>query len=275
MGIRVLCIGEIVGKSGVFCIKTMLPKIKQEKQIDFVIANGEGATGGFGIGKNHSIYLHKLGIDVITSGEKIYYKRDMVEHIKKAPYILRPANYPPGNPGRGWRIYNNGDRKIAVVNLLGQSGFNRVHLSNPYTFLPEIVNRLKEETDIIILDYHAATTAEKYTMFYSADGLVSAVIGTHTKVLSADERIMPRGTAVICDTGRTGSIESVGGLNPEVEIRKFTTQVPERSRDCWDKLEVQGVVLDIAMNGKTESIERIRIKCDEEHNDGNSSSKEN
>ncbi len=269
-----MCIGEIVGKSGIFCVKAMLPKIKQQKQIDFVIANGEGATGGFGIGKNHSVYLHKLGIDVITSGEKIFYKKDMIEHIKKAPYILRPANYPPGNPGRGWWIYNNGDRKIAVVSLLGQAGFNRVHLSNPYTFLPEIVKRIKEETSIIILDFHAATTAEKYTMFYIADGLVSAVTGSHTKVLTADEHIMPGGTAVICDTGRTGSLESVGGLLSEVEIRKFITQVPERSRDSWEKLEVQGVVLDIGMDGRTESIERICIECDEEYNDGNGDSKE-
>lgn len=274
MGIRVLCIGEIVGKSGIFCVKSMLPKIKQQKQIDFVIANGEGATGGFGIGKNHSVYLHKLGIDVITSGEKIFYKKDMVEHLKKAPYILRPANYPPGNPGRGWRIYNNGDRKIAVVSLLGQAGFSRVHLSNPYTFLPEIVKRLKEETSVIILDFHAATTAEKYTMFYTADGLVSAVTGSHTKVLTADEHIMPGGTAVICDTGRTGSLESVGGLLSEIEIRKFITQVPERSSDSWDKLEVQGVVLDIGVDGRTESIERFRIECDEEYHDGNGDSKE-
>ena len=103
MGIRVLYIGEIVGKAGVYCIKQALPKLKPELGINFVIANGEGATGGFGIGKNHSIYLHKLGIDVITGGEKIYYKKDMVPHIAKSPYILRPANYPPSNPGRGWR----------------------------------------------------------------------------------------------------------------------------------------------------------------------------
>ncbi|MBN1648911.1 MAG: YmdB family metallophosphoesterase [Spirochaetales bacterium] len=274
MGIRVLCLGEIVGKAGVFCIKTMLPKIKQEKQIDFVIADGEGATGGFGIGKNHSIYLHKLGIDVLTSGEKIYYKRDMVEHIKKAPYLLRPANYPPGNPGRGWRIYPNGDRKIAVINLLGQSGFSRVHLSNPYTFVPEIVNRIKEETPIIILDYHAATTAEKYTMFYTVDGLVSAVAGTHTKALTADEKIMKNGTGVICDTGRVGSVESVGGLRPDVEIHKFLTMVPERSQECWERMEVQGVVFDIGLDGKTESVERVRVACNEEYNDGNSDSNE-
>ena len=164
--LRILCIGEIVGKAGVFCIKTMLPKLKDEKGIDFVIANGEGATGGFGLGKNHAVYLHKLGIDVLTSGECIYYKRDMVSFIQDAPFILRPANYPSGNPGRGWWIYTKDDRKIAVINLLGQSGFSRVHLTNPFTFLPELVNRARRDTNTVIVDFHAATTAEKYNLFH-------------------------------------------------------------------------------------------------------------
>lgn len=273
--VRILFLGEIVGKAGVFCVKNQLPAIKHDRGIDFVIANGEGATGGFGIGKNHSIYLHKLGIDVITSGECIYYKKDMVPHIKNAPYILRPANYPPGNPGRGWWSYTLGDKKIGVINLLGQSGFTRTHLSNPFTFLPEIVSRIRQDTNIIILDFHAATTAEKYSMFFHADGLVSAVIGTHFKTLTADEQIMPKGTAVICDAGRTGSIDSVGGLLPEIEIQKQLTQVPERSKDAGGRLEIQGVILEIQQDGKSSSIERIRIPCEELLNEGNSTSNNN
>ena len=162
MGFRVLCVGEIVGRTGIHTVKSVLPQIKKDMSIDFVIANGEGVTGGFGMGKNHSIYLRKLGIDVITAGEKVYYKKDMVEHIQKAPYILRPANYPPGNPGRGWRVYEKDGTRIGVISLLGQSGFRRTHLSNPFTFLPDIVSRLKEDTPLIILDFHATTTAEKY-----------------------------------------------------------------------------------------------------------------
>lgn len=258
MSIRVLYIGEIVGKAGVYCIKQALKELKSSQNIDFVIANGEGTTGGFGIGKNHSIYLHKLGVDVITGGEKIYYKKDMVPHIAKAPYILRPANYPPGNPGRGWKVYEVGDQKIGVIVLLGQSGFHRVHLSNPFTFLPELVNRVKEETDIIVVDFHAATTAEKYSMFHHADGKVSAIIGSHTKVLTADEHIKAKGTAVICDTGRTGSFVSVGGLDPKVEIDKFLTQIPERSNEYWETLELQGVILDINDKGQAEQIQRIK-----------------
>ncbi len=267
MGLKLLFIGEIVGKAGLFCIKKLLPEIKEEYNIDFTIANGEGTTGGFGLGKNHSVYLKKLGIDVITTGDKTFFKKDMVDHIKLSPYILRPANFPYGVPGRGWKIYQTEMGKIGVISLLGNSGFHRIHLSNPFSYMPELVSKLKKETNIIILDFHAATTAEKKTMFYHADGKLSAVIGTHTKVLSADETILPGGTAVICDTGRTGSLNSVGGLDPEVEIRKFLTQIPERSKDYWENLELQGVILEIDKeSGKCESIERIRKSCEAEEN---------
>ena len=258
---KILFIGEIVGKAGVFCIKNELKALVETRNIDFVIANGEGATGGFGIGKNHSIYLHKLGIDVITGGECIYYKKDMVPHIENSRYLLRPANYPPGNPGRGWWVYTHRDFPIAVIVLLGQSGYNRVHLSNPFSYLPEIVRRINDTTNTIILEFHATTTAEKNTMKYIADGLVSAVIGTHTKVMTADESVSPQGTAYITDVGRTGSRNSVGGLDPEVEIRKFLTQIPERSRDAWGDLELQAVLLDINDDGRAEKIERLQVPC--------------
>jgi 2',3'-cyclic-nucleotide 2'-phosphodiesterase len=269
---KTLFIGEIVGKAGVFCVKTLLPRIIQEYRINFVIADGEGATGGFGIGKNHAIYLHKLGIDVITGGERIYYKKDIVEHIDKANYLLRPANYPPKSPGRGWAVYQKEDSNIAVLVLLGQSGFDRVHLRNPFSYLPELVERIKEKTATIIVDFHAATTAEKYTMFYHADGLVSAVIGTHSRVMTADEAIQPGGTAVICDAGRTGSLNSVGGLDPKIEIEKFLTKIPERSKEAWDNLELQGVIVDINDQGKAEHIERLRMPCPEVPHDRESNS---
>ncbi|MBT3276156.1 MAG: YmdB family metallophosphoesterase [Spirochaetales bacterium] len=269
MSTRVAFLGEIVGKAGVYCVKKLLPNLVVEKGIDFVIASAEGTTGGFGLGKNHSIYLHKLGIDVLTGGECIFYKIDMVDHIKSARYILRPANYPPGNPGRGWYVYQKGDVSIGVIVLLGQSGFDRIHLSNPFTYLPDLVARVREQTDIVILDFHAATTAEKYSMFYHADGKVSAVIGTHMKVMTSDETILAKGTGIICDVGRCGSQNSVGGLDPDIEIRKFLTQVPVRSKDAWNNPELQGVVLDINENGKTEKIERFKLQCEVPH-DGKS-----
>jgi len=263
MGVNVLCLGEIVGKPGIFAVKSGLEKLKEEENIDFVIANGEGATGGFGIGKNHSIYLHKLGIDVITAGEKVFYKKDMVPHIGKCSFMLRPANFPPGTPGRGWGVFQTGETKIGVISILGQSGFNRVHLSNPFTYIPEIINRIKNETNTMILDFHAATTAEKYAMFFHVDGSISAVAGSHTKALTSDARIFPGGTGIICDTGRTGSSIGVGGLDPTIEIKKFLTQIPERSGEWWNKLEIQGIKFNINDSGKTEAVKIIRYPIKE------------
>ena len=264
---KILFIGEIVSKAGVFTVKRMLPRIKKEYGIDFTIANGNGVAGGFGMGKNHSLQLKKLGLDLITSGECVYYKKDMVGFISKASFILRPANYPPGSPGRGWGIFNVGDSKLGVINIMGQSGYYRVHLSNPFSYLPEIVSKLRSSTDSIIVNFHATTTAEKQTMFHLIDGKVSAVIGSGTRAITADCGLMPKGTAVITDSGRTGSLFSVGGLDPEVELGKFMTQVPERSQDCFDNLELQGVVMDLNSSGKVESIESIRIPCTEVPNE--------
>jgi metallophosphoesterase (TIGR00282 family) len=259
--VRVLYIGEIVGSSGVFCLKNLLAELKRELGAEFVIACGDGATGGFGIGKNHAVYLHKLGIDVLTTGECSYYKKDIVDHFNKAPYMVRPANYPPRNPGRGWMVFEKNGRKIAVMCLLGVAGFKRVHLKNPFGLLPKLLESITPETNTILLDFHAVTTAEKATMFAMADGKLSAVIGTHTKGLTADERVLPGGTAVITDAGRTGSLESVAGLDPEIEIRKLTTLVHEYSKEAWAMLELQGVIIQIGDDGKATSIERIRETC--------------
>jgi len=272
--LRILYIGEIVGSPGVFCVKSRLAELKEEKNIDFVIACGDGATGGFGIGKNHSVYLHKLGVNAITSGECIYYKKDMVPHIPKASFILRAANYPYGNPGRGWNVFRVGKQSIGVVNLLGQSGFNRVHLNNPFLMIEGILEKIAAETETVIVDFHASTTAEKYTMFYHLDGKVAAVLGSHTKVLTADARILPGGTAVIAGTGRTGSRYSVGGLEPEIEIRKFLTQIHEQSRVTWRDLELQGVLVETNEEGKAVAIEIVREACEAEDHEGTGNSQE-
>jgi metallophosphoesterase (TIGR00282 family) len=260
--VRILYIGEIVGSAGVFCVKSQLASLRRELSVDFVIACGDGATGGFGIGKNHAVYLHKLGVDVLTSGECIYYKKDMVPHLPRASYILRAANYPYGNPGRGWTLAEAAGQKIAVLNLLGQSGFHRVHLANPFHLATDLVARIAQETRLIVVDFHAATTAEKYTMFYHLEGQVSAVLGSHTKVLTADGRVLPGGTAVIAGTGRTGSRDSVGGLEPEIEIRKFTTQIHELSKVSWRGLELQGVLVDVGADGKATGIQIVRQACE-------------
>jgi calcineurin-like phosphoesterase len=154
---------------------------------------------------------------------------------------------------------------VAVINALGYSGFDRVHVRNPFRLLPGVIERIRQKTSTIIVDFHAQTTAEKGTMHHLLDGTVSAILGTHTRVLTADERILPGGTAVLTDAGRTGSLNSVGGLEPEIEIRKFITQVPARSKPSWSNLELQGAMIQVDEEGKAVRIERVKVFCGEEH----------
>ena len=256
--IRVLFIGEIVGKAGLFCIKSLLPDLKKEFEIDFTIAAAEGVTGGYGIGKTHAIHLKKLGVDIITTGDFAFFKRDITNHFSQVKYMLRPANFPKGTPGRGCMVFSNNSSQIGIISLLGQSGFSRIHLRNPFEHVTHLVNNLKEQTPIIILDFHAATTAEKIAMSLYLDGKVSAVLGSHVRTMSSDSRILPKGTATITHSGRTGSLNSVAGLKPNIEIRKFITQIYEKSEESWDLLGLQGVVLDLSHDGKAHRISPVQ-----------------
>jgi 2',3'-cyclic-nucleotide 2'-phosphodiesterase len=266
VSIRILYIAEIVGKAGVFTVKKLLPAAIRDLKADFVIGNADSATGGAGLGRQHCVYLRKLGIEAITTGECAYYKRDIVEHMPKAPYLLRPANYPYGNPGRGYKVFTcnaaGGPVKVAVVQLLGQAGFSRVHLANPYQAIADLGRKLREETPIVILDFHAATTAEKLTMSYHAAGLVSAIIGSHTKAQTADARIY-RGTAYITDAGRTGSLLSVGGHDPATRIGEYLTGIPAWAKDGSAGLELQGCLVEVGEDGRAVSIKALRLPCAE------------
>jgi metallophosphoesterase (TIGR00282 family) len=264
VSIRILYVAEIVGKAGVFTVKKLLPAAVRDLEVDFVIGNADSATGGAGLGRQHCVYLRKLGIEAITTGECAYYKRDIVEHMPKAPYLLRPANYPYGNPGRGYKVFTcstaAGPVKVAVVQLLGQAGFSRVHLANPYQAISDLGRKLREETPIVVLDFHAATTAEKQTMSYHAGGLVSAVIGSHTKAQTADARVT-RGTAYITDAGRTGSLMSVGGQDPATRIAEYMSGIPSWAKDGSAGLELQGCLLEIGDDGRALSIKALRLPC--------------
>ncbi len=264
MSIRILYVAEIVGKAGVFTVKKLLAKARAELGADFVLGNADSATGGAGLGRQHAVYLRKLGLEAITAGECAYYKRDIVEHMPKAPYLIRPANYPYGNPGRGYKVFplsRQGAPRVAVAQLLGQAGFPRVHLANPYQAIVDLSRKLREETPILILDFHAATTAEKQTMSHHASGLVSAVIGSHTKAQTADARIMRGGTAYITDAGRTGSLQSVGGLDPATRIGEYLSGIPAWAKDGSLGLELQGCLVEVGEDGRAISIKALRIPC--------------
>jgi metallophosphoesterase (TIGR00282 family) len=261
---RILYVAEIVGKTGVYAFKKGLPELRQQKPFDFVIACANGVTGGNGLGRNHAAYLRKLGANVLTAGECAFYKKDLTENLAKLPYVLRPENLNAEAPGIGARIYKTGGgEKVAVAVLLGQSGFGRIHGNSPFSLLPGLLERLGQETPFIIVDFHAETTAEKKTLFAMADGRCSAVIGSHTRVQTADETVLPGGTAVISDAGRTGSAESVGGTETESRIKEYLNGIPEWTREAWAKPELQGVYLDLDSRGKALSIERVRLTLPE------------
>jgi metallophosphoesterase (TIGR00282 family) len=265
MGLKILYIAEIVGKAGVFAVKKVLPQLKREKGIDFVIAGADGVTGGSGLGRNHAVYLRKLGIDVLVMGECAFYKKDIVEHFQKTQALLRPANYPAQDPGRGWKAYECRGSRIVVASLLGQAGFSRTHLENPFLMFEDFSQRLRRESPILIVDFHAATTAEKRTLFAIADGKASALIGSHTRVATADYGVSGRGTAYVTDAGRTGSAVSVGGLESQTRIEEYMTGIPDWSHDAWDGIEFQALLLDIDPSGKARSMERIRVPVETPH----------
>jgi hypothetical protein len=256
---KVLYIAELVGKAGVFTFKKALSGIKTRCPWDFLIVCADGATGGNGLGRSHAAYIHKLGANVITLGECCFYKKDLTENLDKSPYILRPENLNPEAPGIGSKVYKVGNEKIAVAVLMGQNSFNRTHANSPFACLSPLLGRLRQQTPNIIIDFHAQASAEKKTLFYAADGLCSAVIGSHTKVQTADETILPGGTACLSDAGRTGSQQSVGGCEINSRIKEYLTGIPDWTKDAWDGLELQGVYIDIGKDGKALSIERVRM----------------
>jgi metallophosphoesterase (TIGR00282 family) len=256
---RVLYVAEIVGKAGIYCFKKTVASLKKNRSIDFVIAGCDGATGGNGLGYNHAMYLRKLGANALTTGDSCFYKKDLTEKFDKTPFVLRPANLPGPIPGTGARCYAAGGKKIAVAVLLGQFGFNRVHAESPLQFLDGLLERLRQETPFIVIDFHAVTSAEKRILFMVAAGRVSAVIGSHTRVQTADEGLISGGTAAITDAGRSGSFLSVGGADAESRIREYISGIPDWTKESWDDCRLEGVIIDIDDDGRALGIERIRI----------------
>jgi metallophosphoesterase (TIGR00282 family) len=257
--VKFLYIAELVGKAGIYALKKVLPQLKEEKKPDCTIVCGDGATGGNGLGRNHAAYIRKLGADLITTGDCCFYKKDLVENMGKIPYVLRPLNLGPDSPGLGYRVYKTAaGRKFAAAVFLGQSGFSRIHGSNPLALLPSLLEKLREETPFIVIDFHASASGEKRTLMAAMAGQCTAIIGSHNRVQTADEGLL-KGTAVICDAGRTGSAESVGGADIESRIREYRTGIPEWTIDAWEKPELQGVFFEADDGGRALSIERIQI----------------
>lgn len=260
---KILFIGDIIGKSGRRAIKYLLPNIIDKNNIDIVIANGENAAGGFGITRVISHELFDSGIDIITTGNHVWNKKETEGFICEENKVLRPANYPDNVPGGGSIVYNSiiGE-KVGVINISGRVFMEP--LECPFRVVQEKISLIEKETKNIIVDFHAEATSEKMAMGWFLDGKVSAVVGTHTHVQTSDERIFPKGTGYITDVGMTGSFDSVIGIKKDKAIKKFLTQIPQKFEVAKNDIRFQGAVIDIdSENGKCVDIYRITVKLKE------------
>ena len=270
---KVLFIGDVVAKPGRKIVSEKVPEIRKKKGVDFVIANGENAAGGLGLTEKLAEELYTSGVDCITMGDHLWSKKEIIPYLKKESRILRPANFPPGVPGSGSKIYlTENQERIGVLSLQGRVFLKE--LDCPFrASLPEIERLYTEEIGDknriphsenripIIVDFHAEATSEKLALGCYLDGKVSAVLGTHTHVRTADERILPKGTAYITDVGMTGPFDSVIGMKKEIAIERFLTQVPHHYEAATEDVRLNGVILEIdPQTGKALSIERIEEK---------------
>src|SRR4030067_1515794 len=257
---KVLFIGDIVGESGRKALKEGLSKLIERLKIDFVIANAENAAGGFGITPSGGEEIFSLGVDILTSGNHIWDKKEAVTYIVKENRLLRPANYPEGVPGHGSIVSTTSSgEKIAVLNISGRVFMSQMDC--PFKVSKGEIPKLKEQAKVIIDDFHAEATSEKSAFGWFLDGEVSAVIGTHTHVQTADETILPKGTAFITDVGMTGPTNSIIGIKREQIIGKFLTSMPVRFETAKGPAMLSAVVIDIdSKTGTASGIQRLQLK---------------
>ena len=261
---RLLFIGDIVGEPGRKAVKALLPGLREHFRLDFVIANGENSAGGSGVTPKtaHEIFL--AGVDVITSGDHLWDQKEVMELLHNEKRFIRPLNYPPGTPGRGSAIFEVGNSQSAVPSPLTLGVLNAQGrtfmptLENPFLLVPPEVQSLRLHTKIIFVDFHAEATSEKIAFARMLDGKVSAVVGTHTHVQTADEQIFPGGTAYLSDAGFTGPHESVLGREIEPVMKRFVTNMPQRFEVARNRVLLQGAVVEIDdASGKAIRIQRV------------------
>ncbi len=256
---RILFVADVIGGPGRKVAKGLLGLLRKDYAADAVILNGENAAGGFGITPDAVAEFFAMGVDVITTGNHVWDKREILPLLDKEPRLLRPANFPEGNPGRGVTTVSIGPIRLAVINLQG-----RVYMTpidDPFRMADELVKGLSDEADVIVVDFHAEATSEKQAMGHWLDGRVAAVVGTHTHVQTADERILPRGTAYITDLGLTGSLGGIIGMKPEISLQRQLLQARgERMQPADTDLHLQGVVVVVdEATGEARSIERVSV----------------
>jgi len=257
--VKVLFIGDIIGDPGVQLTLDLLPRIKYDYKVDISIANAENANAGKGITSQIVRKLKEGGIDVITTGNHVWDNQSITALNEERWPLLRPANYPEGNPGRGYGIFETEHGvKFAVINLQARSFMQPIDC--PFRKAEELLPEIRKQTSFTIVDFHGETTAEKQTLGWYLDGKISAVIGTHTHVQTADERILPNGTGYITDVGMTGPFDSVIGMRTDIAVKRFIYQVPEYYAMAKSNVKLNGVLLELdSISGKTKKIERLNF----------------
>ena len=259
---KILMIGDVVAKPGRVAVLERIQDLREQHQIDFATMNAENLAGGFSVTPSLCEQLFAAGINVMTSGNHIFDKKEAIDYIRKQPRLLRPANYPPNTPGSGhWEGEVNGVR-VAVMNVMG-----RVFMppsDDPFRIIDQTLASLSADTKVRIVDVHAEATSEKVAMGWHLDGRVSAVVGTHTHVQTADEHILPEGTAYLTDLGMTGSYAGVIGMNKADVIARFTSVIARRAEHASGQVRICAAVIDIdETNGRARSIERLSLSHDQ------------
>jgi metallophosphoesterase (TIGR00282 family) len=256
----ILFIGDIVGRPGRTMLAETLPGLREEYRPDLVIANGENAAGGIGITRDTADDIFATGVDVITMGNHVWDKKEVFEYIDAEPRIIRPLNYPGKPPGQGSITLDAGGVRVAVVNAAGRV-FNTALLDCPFRSLSDEIDRLKSEARVIIVDFHAEATSEKVAIGWYLDRRVTAVLGTHTHVQTADEMVLPGGTAYITDVGMTGPYHSVIGIQTDLVLSRFLTQLPVKFEVARGPRQLSAVVVEAdGATGKATAIKRIFMR---------------
>ncbi len=256
---NILFIGDIVGKSGRRALIEHLRLLKTQHQPDITIVNCENAAAGFGVTPKIAMEFFQLGCDVLTSGNHIWDRKEIFDYIDAEPRLIRPQNFPEGTPGNGYYIHETvSSKKVAVVNVMGQV-FMATNLACPFRAMDQLLKQLADQADVIFVDFHAEASSEKQALAHYLDGKVAAIVGTHTHVPTADERIFPKGTAYLSDVGMTGDYNSVIGMNPQPSLNRFLTKLPQRLEVADGPAELCGVVIEVdEQTGLSRSISRIK-----------------
>lgn len=255
---KVLFIGDIIGRTGRFAVRDLLPEIISKNKIDITIANGENSAGGFGITKRVADELFSYDVDILTMGNHTWDNKKIFDFIDNYSRIVRPLNYNENVPGKGWTVIKYKDLKVAIINFIGQIFL--MGNNSPFASFDKYIKTIKKEANIILIDFHAEATGEKLAFANYIDGKVTGVVGTHTHVQTSDNMLLREGTAYITDLGMTGAVDSILGMSKERVIKRFRTQIPIKYKVGKGSYKIEGAIIDInEKSGLSNSIKRLRI----------------